>query len=182
MRIASTVLLSLCAFSVWAADCRSTDIDVAHKRLLGAEENICETYRGKVLLVTNVASKCGFTPQYEGLEQLYQTYKDRGFVVLGFPSGDFANQELESDTEIQEFCKLNYGVTFPMFSKSSVKGDQANALFKRLSAKTGKEPNWNFNKYLIGRDGKVIAYFGSRVEPTSEELTQAIEAALGKSS
>lgn len=182
MRVVTTLLLSLCAFSVWAADCRSTDIDVTHKRLLGPEENLCETYGGQVLLVTNVASKCGFTPQYEGLEKLYQTYKDRGLVVLGFPSGDFANQELESDSEIQEFCKLNYGVTFPMFSKSSVKGDQANALFKRLSAKTGKEPNWNFNKYLVGRDGKVIGHFGSRVEPTSDELKQAIEAALGTSS
>lgn len=179
MRIAMIAFLSLCAWSVHAVECKSTDIDVSHKRLLGAEENICETYGGSVLLVTNVASKCGFTPQYEGLEALYRTYKDRGLVVLGFPSGDFAGQEFESDEEIQEFCKLNYGVTFPLFSKSSVKGDRANALFKNLSAKTGKQPSWNFNKYLVGRDGKVIAHFGSRVAPDSPELKQAIEAALG---
>lgn len=180
MRFATILLLSLCAAPVFAADCKSTDIDSSHKRLLGANENICETYHGKVLLVTNVASKCGFTPQYEGLEKLYRDYKDRGLVVLGFPSGDFGGQELASDGEIQEFCKLNFGVTFPLFSKSSVKGEHANALFKALSAKTGKQPAWNFNKYLIGRDGKVIAHFGSRVTPESTELTKAIEAELGK--
>jgi glutathione peroxidase len=180
MRFATLVLMSLCAAPTFAADCKSTDIDSSHKRLLGAEENICETYRGKVLLVTNVASKCGFTPQYEGLEKLYRDYKERGLVVLGFPSGDFAGQELESDAEIQEFCKLNFGVTFPLFSKSSVTGENANGLFKTLSAKTGKQPEWNFNKYLVGRDGKVIAHFGSRVDPDSPELTKAIEAALGK--
>jgi glutathione peroxidase len=181
MRFATLLLLSLCAAPVLAADCESTDINTSHKRLLGADENICETYQGKVLLVTNVASKCGFTPQYEGLEKLYRDYKDRGLVVLGFPSGDFGGQELASDGEIQEFCKLNFGVTFPLFSKSSVKGENANALFKTLSAKTGQQPGWNFNKYLVGRDGKVIAHFGSRVTPDSAELTKAIEAELGKS-
>lgn len=180
MRVALLLLMSVCAAPAFAADCKSTDIDTAHKRLLGAEENICETYSGKVLLVTNVASKCGFTPQYEGLEKLYRDYKNRGLVVLGFPSGDFGGQELASDGEIQEFCKLNFGVTFPLFSKSSVKGDNANSLFKTLSAKTGKQPAWNFNKYLVGRDGKVIAHFGSRVAPDSAELTKAIEAALAK--
>jgi glutathione peroxidase len=181
MRAVMLVVLSLCAAPVFAADCKSSDVNATHKRLLGADENICETYQGKVLLVTNVASKCGFTPQYEGLEKLYRSYKERGLVVLGFPSGDFMGQELATDGEIQEFCKLNYGVTFPMFSKSSVKGDKANPLFKNLSAKTGKQPSWNFNKYLVGRDGKVIAHFGSRVAPDSAELTKAIEAALGES-
>ena len=181
MRIVLFMVLSLCAAPLFAADCKSTDIDATHKRLLGADENICETSRGRVLLVTNVASKCGFTPQYEGLEKLYRDYKDRGLVVLGFPSGDFAGQELASDSEIQEFCKLNFGVTFPMFSNSSVKGANANPLFKTLSTKTGKQPAWNFNKYLVGRDGKVIAHFGSRVAPDSSELTKAIEAALAKS-
>jgi len=180
MRAAMFLLLSLCAAPLFAADCKSTDINTTHKRLLGADENICQTYSGKVLLVTNVASKCGFTPQYEGLEKLYRDYKDRGLVVLGFPSGDFAGQELATDGGIQEFCKLNFGVTFPMFSKSSVKGENANALFKTLSARTGQQPSWNFNKYLVGRDGKVIAHFGSKVTPQSAELTKAIEAALGK--
>ena len=182
MRFATVVLLSLCAAPVFAADCATSDTNTTHKRLLGADENICQTYSGKVLLVTNVASKCGFTPQYEGLEKLYRSYKDQGLVILGFPSGDFGGQELASDAEIQEFCKLNFGVSFPLFSKSSVKGENANALFKTLSAKTGKQPNWNFNKYLVGRDGKVIAHFPSKVEPNSAELTKAIEAALGKSS
>lgn len=182
MRFATLLLLSLCAPAAFAIDCKSTDIDATQKRLLGANENVCETYGGKVLLVTNVASQCGFTPQYEGLEKLYQTYKDRGLVVLGFPSGDFGGQEFDSDGEIQEFCKLNFGVSFPMFSKSSVKGDAANPLFKTLATKTGKQPSWNFNKYLVGRDGKVIAHFPSKVAPDNAELTKAIETALQKTS
>jgi glutathione peroxidase len=177
------LLLALACFTapVVAADCKSTDIDATHQRLLGAKENICETYSGRVILVTNVASQCGFTPQYEGLEKLYRTYKDKGLVVLGFPSGDFGGQEFASDGEIQEFCKLNFGVSFPMFSKSSVKGDNANPLFKTLSTKTGKQPSWNFNKYLVGRDGKVIAHFPSKVTPDSAELTKAVETALATS-
>jgi glutathione peroxidase len=181
MRLATIALLSLIAAPVFAADCQSSDINTTHKRLLGADENICETYSGKVILVTNVASKCGFTPQYEGLEKLYQDYKDRGLVVLGFPSGDFGGQELATDGEIQEFCKLNFGVTFPLFSKSSVKGDNANPLFKTLTAKTGKAPSWNFNKYLVDRNGKVIAHYPSKVAPNDPELSKAIQAALAKS-
>jgi glutathione peroxidase len=180
MRFLTLLLLALCAAPVFAADCKSTDIDATQKRLLGADENICETYKGKVLLVTNVASQCGFTPQYEGLEKLYRTYKDRGLVVLGFPSADFGGQEFATDGEIQEFCKLNFGVSFPMFSKSVVKGDAANSLFKTLSSKTGKQPSWNFNKYLVGRDGKVIAHYPSKVTPDNAELAKAIEAELAK--
>jgi glutathione peroxidase len=184
MRFATIALLgamSMFAAPAFAADCKNSDLNATHQRLLGAKENICETYSGKVVLVTNVASQCGFTPQYEGLEKLYKSYKERGLVVLGFPSGDFGGQEFASDGEIQEFCKLNFGVTFPMFSKSSVKGDNANPLFKTLAAKTGKQPAWNFNKYLVGRDGKVIAHFGSRTTPDSAELTKAIDEALAKS-
>jgi glutathione peroxidase len=180
MRLLAIALLSFVAAPAFAVDCSSTDINATHQRLLGAKENICSTYQGKVLLVTNVASQCGFTPQYEGLEKLYKAYKDRGLVVLGFPSGDFGGQEFATDGEIQQFCKLNYGVSFPLFSKSSVKGDGANELFKTLSAKTGKQPSWNFNKYLVGRDGKVIAHFPSKVTPQSEELTKAVEEALAK--
>jgi glutathione peroxidase len=182
MRTILIAALGLFAVSAQALDCASTDIDASQKRLLGEPENICETYGGKVLLVTNVASHCGFTPQYEGLEKLYRENKDKGLVVLGFPSGDFKEQEFESDAQIAEFCKLNFGVSFPMFSRSSVKGENANPLFKKLIAETGKEPGWNFNKYLVGRDGQVIAHFGSKVEPDSPELKQAIEAALKKKS
>ena len=135
-------------------------------------------YGGDVVLIVNTASKCGFTPQYEALEALHARLRPRGFAVLGFPSGDFRDQEFESDEKIAEFCKLNFGVTFPMFTRSSVKGDQANPLFKKLIAKTGEEPGWNFNKYLVGRDGKVIAHFDSKVEPDSPELKQAIAKAL----
>jgi glutathione peroxidase len=181
MRTALLAALGLFAMSAQALDCASTDIDASQKRLLGKPENICETYGGKVLLVTNVASHCGFTPQYEGLEKLYKENKDKGLVVLGFPSGDFKEQEFESDAQIAEFCKLNFGVSFPLFSRSSVKGENANPLFKKLIAETGQEPGWNFNKYLVGRDGQVIAHFGSKVEPDSAELKKAIEAALKKS-
>jgi glutathione peroxidase len=178
MRTALMLVFTFFAFNANALDCASTDIDASQKRLLGATENICENYGGKVLLVTNVASHCGFTRQYEGLEKLYKDNKDKGLVVLGFPSGDFNGQEFADEAEIAKFCKLNFGVSFPMFSKSSVKGDEANPLFKRLIAKTGEAPGWNFNKYLVGRDGKVIAHFGSKVEPDSPELKQAIETAL----
>jgi glutathione peroxidase len=178
MRLDLVAVFGMFAMNANALDCASTDIDASQRRLLGASENICDVYGGKVLLVTNVASHCGFTNQYEGLEKLYKENKEKGLVVLGFPSGDFKDQEFESEAQIAEFCKMNFGVTFPMFSKSSVKGDQANPLFKKLITKTGEEPGWNFNKYLIGRDGKVIAHFGSKVEPDSPQLTQAIQAAL----
>ena len=172
--------LSLFAMSAQALDCAKTDINVEHKRLLGPQENICETYGGKVLLVVNVASKCGYTPQYTGLEKLYKDYKDKGLVLLGFPSGDFLGQELGKDEDIAKFCKLNYGVTFPMFTKSAVRGSDVNPLFKTLIARTGKKPSWNFNKYLVDRNGKVIAHFGTRTEPESPEIKKAIETALAQ--
>ncbi len=178
MRIAFLAAFSLFAINAHALDCASTDIDASQKRLLGEPENICQTYGGKVLLVANVASHCGFTPQYEGLEKLYKENKDKGLVVLGFPSADFNGQEFESDAKIAEFCKLNFGVSFPLFTRSSVKGENANPLFKKLIAETGKEPGWNFNKYLVGRDGQVIAHFDSKVEPDSPEMKKAIAAAL----
>lgn len=172
--------LSLCAVSAQALDCAKTDINVEHKRLLGPKENICQTYGGNVLLVVNVASKCGYTPQYAGLEKLYKDYKDKGLVLLGFPSGDFLGQELEKDEEIAKFCKANYGVSFPMFTKSAVRGSDVNPLFKTLIARTGEKPSWNFNKYLIDRNGKVIAHFGTRVQPESAEIKKAIETALAQ--
>jgi glutathione peroxidase len=140
-------------------------------------QNLCQ-YRGKVVLVVNTASYCGFTPQYEGLEKLYAQYAARGFTILGFPSGDFGGQEKGSNKEIADFCYNTYGVKFPMFTKSSVKGSGANALFAALTKDTGQAPKWNFHKYLIGRDGKVVASFPSQVEPLDRKLTGQIESLL----
>ena len=164
-----------------SAACEVPLLDKTLPRLVGGEENLCDAYAGKVVLVVNTASKCGYTPQYEGLEALYKAHKDRGLVVLGFPSDQFAGQEYADDAEIAKFCKLNYGVTFPMYRKSDVKGDNANPLFKALTAATGEAPSWNFNKYLISRDGKTVTHFGSKVKPESAELVKAIEAALSQS-
>jgi glutathione peroxidase len=140
-------------------------------------QNLCQ-YSGQVILVVNTASYCGFTPQYEGLEKLYAQYGKRGFTILGFPSGDFGNQEKADNKEIADFCYNTYGVKFPMFAKSSVKGKDANALFAALTKDTGQAPKWNFHKYLIGRDGKVIASFPSQVEPLDPRLVTQLEASL----
>ena len=140
-------------------------------------------YKGQVLILVNVASKCGYTPQYAGLEKLYQSYKDRGLVVLGFPANNFGGQEPGTNEEIRAFCSRTYNVTFPMYAKSSVKGDDANPLYRFLTDKnanpaTGGDVRWNFTKFLVGKDGKVIARFEPNVAPDSTELTQAIERAL----
>ena len=140
-------------------------------------------YRGRVLLLVNVASKCGYTPQYEGLQKLYERYKDRGFVVLGFPANNFGGQEPGTDEEIREFCRLNYGVTFPLFSKISVKGEDQHPLFRHLTEKAtnpefGGEIKWNFNKFLVGRDGRVVARFEPGDKPEDEKVTRAVEEAL----
>jgi glutathione peroxidase len=143
-----------------------------------APQNLCQ-YRGQVVLVVNTASYCGFTPQYEGLEQLYTRYATRGFTILGFPSGDFGDQEKASNREIAEFCFNTYAVKFPMFARSTVKGASANPLFAALARDSGQPPRWNFHKYLIGRDGKVVAAFPSQVEPLDARLTRQIESLLG---
>ena len=140
-------------------------------------------FKGKVLLLVNVASKCGFTGQYAGLEKLYTTYANRGFVVLGFPANDFLGQEPGTEAEIKSFCKLTYGVTFPMFAKISVKGKDIHPLYAFLTSKDtnpnfGGSISWNFNKFLIGRDGVIAARFGSRTTPDDKELVQAVEMAL----
>ncbi|MBU6371903.1 MAG: glutathione peroxidase [Alphaproteobacteria bacterium] len=133
-------------------------------------------YKGKVVLVVNTASKCGFTPQYEGLQKLYDARKGQDFVIVGVPSGDFGGQELGSSKEIAQFCKLNYGVTFPMATKNHVVGADAHPFYKWALASFGPstEPKWNFHKILIGKDGKVVAAFGSRTTPDSPELAAAI--------
>ena len=140
--------------------------------------NLGETYGGKVILVVNTASKCGNTPQYDGLEKLYQEYGDDGFVVLGFPSNDFFGQEPGTEEEIQEFCRLTYKVKFPMFEKVTVKEGEAHPFFDRLAEQSGTYPTWNFHKFLIGRDGKVIAEFSPRTKPYDEKVIAKIEAAL----
>jgi len=141
------------------------------------------TYKGKVALFVNVASKCGYTPQYEGLEALYRDYKSKGFVVLGFPSNDFGLQEPGTNEEIATFCKRTYDVSFPLFSKVAVKGDNQVPLYHYLTSKEANpqsagEVRWNFTKYLVGKDGKVIARFDSKVKPNDPELLKAIDAAL----
>ena len=138
------------------------------------------SFKGKAVLVVNVASKCGYTPQYEDLEKVWQEFKGRGLVVIGFPCNDFGGQEPGSASEIREFCTKNYGVTFPLMSKVQTKdGAGQSEIYAFLSAATGKLPSWNFGKYLVGRDGKPIAFYGSGVKPTGEELRAAIERALG---
>jgi len=142
-----------------------------------------EEFRGKVLLIVNVASKCGFTKQYAGLEKLYETYKDSGLVILGFPANNFLGQEPGGNEEIKEFCTLTYGVSFPMFAKISVKGKDQHPLYHYLTAKETNPEfagaiSWNFNKFLIGRDGRILARFGSRTAPEDGELIEAIRKAL----
>ena len=148
-------------------------------KTLEGKDLALEEYKGKVALVVNVASQCGYTPQYEGLEKLYGELKDKGLVVLGFPCNDFGGQEPGSPSDIRSFCTSKYHVTFPLFAKLQTKaGDGQSELYAYLSAKTGSLPSWNFGKYLIGRDGQPIAYFSSKVTPDSKELRQAIEKAL----
>jgi len=140
-----------------------------------APESLCSRFEGKVLLIVNTASKCGFTPQYEGLEALHAKYASQGFSVVGFPSNDFMGQEPGTEAEIKEFCTLTYGVKFPMYEKTAVKGENAHPLYQQLKQATGHEPGWNFHKYLIDRDGKVVGDFGSRTKPDDQALVAEIE-------
>ncbi len=141
-------------------------------------QDLCQ-YAGKVVLVVNTASYCGYTSQYEGLEKLYAKYAGRGLVVLGFPSNDFGKQEPGSAKEIADFCYNTYGVKFPMFAKSSVSGPAVNPLHAQLIKATGKEPKWNFTKYLIDRKGNVIEHYPSKVTPDDKALVEKLERALG---
>jgi glutathione peroxidase len=143
----------------------------------GEPQSLCR-YQGKVVLVVNTASKCGYTPQYEGLEALYRKYKDRGFVVIGFPSNDFGGQEPGNNKQIAEFCRTTYGVQFPLYEKTTVTELSRNPLYLDLVRATGEAPKWNFHKYLVDRSGKPVASFVSDVEPESRELVTRIEALL----
>ncbi|MDJ0625278.1 MAG: glutathione peroxidase [Candidatus Caenarcaniphilales bacterium] len=146
------------------------------KDIEGVETDLC-SYKGKVLLIVNTASKCGFTSQYAELETLYKRYKSKGFIVLAFPSGDFLGQEFHKNEEVQNFCSKNFQITFPIFEKSHVKGAKQSELFKSLSLKQGS-PKWNFQKYLVDREGKVIKKFAPWVKPTNKSITKAIEKEL----
>ncbi|RGR81233.1 glutathione peroxidase [Heyndrickxia coagulans] len=151
--------------------------DYSFERLTGEEEESLSKYKNQVLLIVNTASKCGFTPQYEGLEHLYEKYKDKGFAVLGFPSDSFMKQEFDESEKIAAFCQANYGVTFPLFKKSKMKGKEMNPLFSELLEQAGeKKITWNFNKFLVDWHGHVIGYYGSRTKP--EELEEKIEELL----
>ena len=164
--------------SVFAAENCPDLLTYSAAKLRGEETiDFCERYRGKVILAVNTASQCGYTPQFKGLESLYQKYRDRGFVVLGFPSDDF-DQEYDDAAKTALVCYLNYGVTFPMFARSAVTGENANLFFKRLAAAAGEEPQWNFYKYLIDPQGQVRAVFAARTTPESPELQRQIEALL----
>lgn len=142
--------------------------------------NLAQQHGGQVLLVVNTASKCGFTPQYEGLEKLQQRYGGRGFSVLGFPSNDFRGQEPGDEAQIQEFCTLTYGVRFPMYEKVQVTGDDATPLYRRLARQSGVQPGWNFHKYLVSRDGRVVGNWPSKTEPEDPALVAAIERELAR--
>lgn len=180
MKIKSLKILVLSAFLLVCGAAQAAELlDKNYRPLAGkASINLNEAYAGQVLLVVNTASKCGFTPQYEGLEALQKQYAGQGFTVLGFPSNDFMGQEPGSEAEIKEFCTLTYGVKFPMFEKVHVKGPDATPLYRELAAKTGVAPGWNFHKYLIGRDGQVVANFSSKVKPDDTALLAAIEREL----
>jgi len=182
-------LLSLCAlcfvasaFSMRAARAeQASPLSGEVKKIDGSAVDLSK-YKGKVVLIVNVASRCGYTPQYAGLQKLHDTYKDKGLVVLGFPANEFGAQEPGSDAEIASFCSSKYGVTFDMFSKIVVKGPNKAPLYKALTegATPPGEVSWNFEKFLIGRDGKIIGRYKSAVAPDDAKLTGAIETELGK--
>jgi glutathione peroxidase len=179
-QIAFAVTLLIAATLIAAVNTALLDIPL--KDINGKSTSL-KAYEGKVLLVVNVASKCGYTPQYKGLEGLYQKHKDKGLVVLGFPCNDFGAQEPGTLDEIKEFCSTRYRVTFPLFDKIHVKGAEQHPLYAALTGKDSRFPGdvkWNFGKFVIGRDGKILQRFESRVKPDDAELVKAIEDAIEK--
>ena len=178
MSVFTMTLLSLSPF----AHAETNVHNLEFKTLNTGELIPLADYKGKVLLVVNTASKCGFTDQYKGLEQLYQTYKDQGLVVIGVPSGDFADQEFDDSAEIKKFCELNYGVTFPLTAKQHVKGDAAHPFFKAAKERFGfmGVPKWNFQKYIVAKDGTLVKYYLSSTKPTSRKIKKALEKELKK--
>lgn len=177
MLLASVAGLFGVASAAHAACAPTLDHEV---RLLNQRSsvNLCERFQGQVLLVVNTASRCGYTPQYKGLETLWQTYGEEGLVVLGFPSNDFGSQEPGSEAEIKNFCELDYGVSFPMFEKVGVRYGGAHPFFQALAEATGQSPGWNFHKYVVNREGKVVASFPSHVTPDDQHLISTIKREL----
>ena len=173
LMVLSLLWLSACAYAATGL------LDRSFRPLAGKQAvNLASAYGGDVLLVVNTASKCGYTPQFEALEALHAKYHGKGFAVLGFPSGDFKAQEFDDETQIQAFCTLTYGVKFPMFEKVHVVGADATPLYRDLAQAAGEAPQWNFHKYLIGRDGRLIASYASKVAPDDPRIVAAIEQAL----
>ncbi|CAH1546404.1 Glutathione peroxidase [Vibrio rotiferianus] len=175
----STLLIATLFAGSFAFASSCPNILQGKQRLLNSTEEIelCDTFKGKTLLVVNTASQCGFTPQFEQLEQLHQTYKDQNFAVVGFPSNDF-RQDRGSEEKTAKICYLDYGVTFPMMARTSVLGEDANPVFAEISTQAGITPKWNFYKFLINKEGKVVATFPSSTSPTSTTLTNMIEQQL----
>jgi len=170
-------LLTGALFAAMSALAASSIHEFTLKTIDGAPAPL-KQYQGKVVLIVNVASRCGYTPQYAGLEQLYRRYKDRGFVIIGVPANNFGGQEPGTDAEIKEFCTRKYDVTFPMMSKVSVKGSDMTPLYQFLTSSAGGDVKWNFTKFLVGKDGRVIGRFEPGVKPDAPELIAAIEKAL----
>ena len=174
-----TLIASIIAMTAIAASAESLyDIKLAD---IDGKPTTLAAYKGKAVLIVNVASKCGYTKQYTGLEATYQKYKAQGFVVLGFPCNQFGGQEPGTSTDIKSFCTSTYNVTFPLFEKIEVNGTNRHPLYVALAGKDSPFPGdikWNFNKFLVGKDGKIVKRFDSKVAPESEELTKAVEAAL----
>jgi glutathione peroxidase len=168
-------------FLFWSQLAYANLLDVEFRRLASAEKvNLADEYSGMVALVVNTATRCGYTPQFSGLDDLYKEYGATDFTILGFPSNDFAGQDPGAEIEIANVCYVDYGVGFPMFEKTHVRGERANPFYRNLIRKTGVSPGWNFHKYLIGKDGEVIGEFPSQVRPESPVLREAIRRALNE--
>jgi len=178
------VPLSLFLFSVSNAQATTVEacpkaLDHSVKTLVGDKHvNLCRAYLGNVVLIVNTASKCGYTPQYDGLEKLYDKYKSQGFVVLGFPSNDFGGQEPGDAQQIKSFCRLTYGVKFPMFEKTHAAQPSASPIYQTLGEIAGVYPTWNFHKYLLDRNGKLVANYASKIEPLNSPIEEKIKALL----
>ncbi len=170
--------LGLQSFSASAEEIDNCPTTLNHEvRFLNSNKliKLCDEYKGKVILIVNTASKCAYTNQYSGLEKLYEKYKSRGLVVLGFPSNNFGNQEPGSEAKVKSFCRLTYGVQFPMFAKSNVQKHNADPLYKVLGELSGDFPSWNFHKYLLGQKGNIVANFSSYTKPFDKKVITQIE-------
>jgi glutathione peroxidase len=186
MKLAVSMIITrgmlVCAPTVFAQPMKETPMTIYDftVKTIDDQDKSLSDYKGKVLLIVNTASRCGFTPQYQGLEEIYQQFKDKGFEILAFPSNDFMGQEPGTNSEIKNFCSLKYKVTFPLFAKTSVKGSKMSALYEYLTTQSGfnGEISWNFNKFLVDQQGKVIARYGSPTSPTSKEVVDQINKLL----